>query len=477
MRRLLAATLTAALLAPAAAQAHNGARVFVTTPDRALQLSDQGSVPFTRGAPTISVDPRQTFQTMEGWGASITDSSAAVLYRLDKRTRDRAMTALFKTDGLSYLRQPMGASDFVDEPHYTYDDVPAGQTDYGMRRFSIAHDEAQILPLLRQALQLNPRLKVMATPWSPPAWMKTNGSLIGGRLIDDPKIYRAYADYFVRFIKGYARAGVPIDAVTVQNEPQNRNPSGYPGMDMPVAQEAKLIEQLGPALQRAGLRTKILGYDHNWSEHPNDVANTPPGEDPETEYPTLLLQSPASRWIAGTAYHCYSGDASRMSALHDAFPNKDIYFTECSGSHGESDTPEQIFAGTLGWHADNLIIATARNWAKTLVNWNLALDPAGGPHNGGCGTCTGVITVGPGDTFSYNAEYFTLGHAARFVQPGAVRIASSEGAAFRNRDGTIALIVHNTTDAARPVRVGTGPRGAAYTLPPGALATFVWGDR
>jgi glucosylceramidase len=278
----------------------------------------------------------------------------------------------------------------------------------------------------------------------------------------------------VRFIKAYARAGVPIDAVTVQNEPQNRNPSGYPGMDMPVAQEAKLIEALGPALKQAGLRTKILGYDHNWSEHPNDVANTPPGEDPETEYPTLLLQSDASRWIAGTAFHCYSGDASRQSLLHDAFPAKDVYFTECSGSHGETDTPEQIFAGTLGWHADNLIIATARNWAKTMVNWNLALDPAGGPHNGGCGTCTGVITVGPGDTFSYNAEYFTLGHAARFVKPGAARIASSEGAAFRNRDGSIALIVHNTTDAARPVRVGTGSRSAAYTLPPGALATFVW---
>jgi glucosylceramidase len=229
MPKLLAAALAAALIAPAAAQAHDGARVFVTTPDRSMQLSDEGVLKFRPGAPTISVDPSRSFQTMEGWGASITDSSAAVLYRLDKRTRDRAMAALFQTDRLSYLRQPMGASDFVDEPHYTYDDVPAGETDYGMRRFSIAHDEAQILPLLRQALQLNPRLKVMATPWSPPAWMKTNGSLIGGRLIDDPKIYRAYADYFVRFIEAYARAGVPIDAVTVQNEPQNRNPSGYPG--------------------------------------------------------------------------------------------------------------------------------------------------------------------------------------------------------------------------------------------------------
>ncbi len=480
MARLVAlAGLLTALLLPAAAQAHgrDGARVFVTTPDRTLELSDQGTVPFRPGAPSIAVDPRQTFQTMVGWGASITDSSAAVLYRLDRRTRDRAMALLFRTDGLSYLRQPMGASDFVDEPHYTYDDIPAGQTDFGMRRFSIAHDEAQILPLLRQALALNPRLKVMATPWSPPAWMKTGGSLIGGRLIDDPRIYRAYADYFVRFIKAYAREGVPIDAVTVQNEPQNRHPNAYPGTDMPVAQEAKLIATLGPALKAAHLDTKILGYDHNWSEHPDDIAATPPGESPETEYAADLLSSPAAGWIAGTAFHCYSGDASRQTLLHDAFPAKDVYFTECSGSHGATDTPEQIFAGTLGWHAQNLIIATARNWAKTMINWNLALDPAGGPHNGGCGTCTGVITVGPGDTFSTDAEFFTLGHAARFVQPGAVRIASNDdppNVAFRNRDGSIATIVLNNSDAPRAVSVGSDNRSATYTLPAGALATFVW---
>jgi glucosylceramidase len=308
--------------------------------------------------------------------------------------------------------------------------------------------------------------------------MKTGGSLVGGRLIDDPRIYRAYAAYFVRFIQAYARAGVPVDAVTVENEPQNRYPSGYPGTDMPVAQEAKLIEALGPALRAAGLRTKILGYDHNWSEHPNDIAATPPGESPETEYAADLLSRPqTARWLAGTAFHCYSGDPIRQTQLHDAFPAKDVYFTECSGSHGESDTPAQIFAGTLGWHARNLIIGTTRNWAKTVVNWNLALDPAGGPHNGGCGTCTGVITVGPGNRFTTDAEFYTLGHAARFVRPGAVRIASSgepPNVAFRNRDGSIAVIVLNDGAEARTVAVGAGGRSASYTLPAGALATFVW---
>src|SRR3954462_7584036 len=480
MRRLVVTALALFACAAAPAAAAPSAHVWLTTPDGAMRMSDRGTVPFRDGpssALTVTVDPSRTYQRMDGFGASITDSSAHVLYRLDSKHRAAAMRDLFATDRLSFLRQPMGASDFVAGPHYTYDDMPAGETDYGMHHFSIQHDRKQILPLLRTALELNPQLKVIGSPWSAPAWMKTNGSLIGGPLVDTPQIYEAYARYFVKFVRGYEGAGVPVYAVTVQNEPQNRNPGGYPGMDMPVAQEAKLIEALGPALRDAGLRTKILGYDHNWSEHPNDIASTPPGEDPETEYPTLLLQTPASRWITGTAFHCYSGDASRQAQLHDAFPAKDIYFTECSGSHGENDTPEQIFAGTLGWHADNLIIATARNWAKTMINWNLALDPAGGPHNGGCGTCSGVITVGPGNTFSYNAEYFTLGHAARFVKPGAVRIASSEGAAFRNRDGTVALIVHNTTDAARPVRVGTGSRSAAYTLPPGALATFVWRER
>ena len=152
--------------------------------------------------------------------------------------------------------------------------------------------------------------------------MKTNGSLIGGRLIDEPRIYAAYARYFVKFVKGYRRAGVPVYAVTVQNEPQNRNPSGYPGMALPVAQEAKLIEAIGLAFRRAGIHTKIFGYDHNWETHPDDIASTPPGEDPETEYPSDLLRSRAGRWIAGTAFHCYAGDPSRQTVLHRAFPRR-----------------------------------------------------------------------------------------------------------------------------------------------------------
>jgi glucosylceramidase len=487
---VVAVAATLAIAAQAGA-APGSAHVWVTSPDGQLKLSDRGTVPFHAGpsdALTVTVDPSRRYQRMAGFGASITDSSATVLYRLDRRAREATMADLFSPDGgdgLSVLRQPMGASDFVAGDFYTYDDVPAGRTDYDLRHFSIAHDKRQILPLLREALRLNPKLKVIGTPWSPPAWMKTNGSLIGGRLIDSPRIYDAYARYFVEFVRAYEKAGVPIYALTVQNEPQNRRPNGYPGTDMPVAQEAKLIEALGPALRRAGLDTKILGYDHNWEEHPDDVKSTPPGEDPETEYPSDLLSSGAGRWLAGTAFHCYAGDPARQTALHEAFPQKGVWFTECSGSHGANDPPAQVFSDTLKWHTRNLVMGITRNWGKTVVNWNLALDPRGGPHNGGCDTCSGVVTVGPGQTVTRNAEYYTLGHLARFVKPGARRIASTSfgttgwngqimDVAFRNPDGSTALVVHNENDDPRTFAVAQGGSSFEYTLPGGAIATFTW---
>ena len=293
--------------------------------------------------------------------------------------------------------------------------------------------------------------------------MKTGGSLIGGRLIDDPRIYRSYALYLIKFVQAYRANGVTVDAITVQNEPQNRTPAGYPGTDMPSAQEEKVIEDLGPMLRAAGLHTQILAYDHNWSEHPNDVATTPPDETADiNDYPQKVLNSPAAKWVAGTAYHCYFGDPSAMTALHNQFPDKAIYFTECSGS--QSADPANTFSDTLKWHARNLIIGSPRNWAKTVVNWNLALDPSGGPHVGGCGTCTGILTVGPGDTVDPERRVL---HARpprpASCEPGAVRIASTSfgttgwngqvmDVAFRNPDGSTALVAHNENDNPQRVR-------------------------
>jgi glucosylceramidase len=485
-------------IAPAsAAQAGAGAAlssppvsVWVTTADGQQKLTEQAPVAFSATPPTdltVTVDPTRTFQAMTGFGGSLTDSSAAVLYSLSPAAREAAMRLLFDPatgDGLDFLRQPIGASDFVATKDYTYDDLPAGQTDYLQRHFSIAHDEAQILPLLRAAERINPRLTIMATPWSPPAWMKTSGSLIGGRLIDDPKIYFSYALYLVKFLAAYRAQGVRVDAITVQNEPQNRHSDTYPGTDMPSFQEEKVIEDLGPMLRAAGLHTKILAYDHNWSEHPNDIAATPPDETADiNDYPQQVLSSPAAKWVSGVSYHCYYGDPSAMTALHDQFPRYDIYETECSGS--QSADPANTFSDTLKWHARNLEIGSTRNWSQTVVNWNIALDPSGGPHVGGCGTCTGILTVGPGDTVTPDAEFYTLGHLSRFVQPGAVRIASTSfgttgwngqimDVAFVNPDGSTVLVAHNENDNPQSFAVSENGQSFAYTLPGDSLATFVW---
>ncbi|WP_333770386.1 discoidin domain-containing protein [Streptomyces sp. IBSBF 2435] len=506
MRRALgAAAFTAALClaclpAPAYAS-HSGrphqaapqAQVWLTTADDSAQLQRQAPVAFHPGASdltTITVDPDQRFQRMDGFGGALTDSSAAVLGALPRTARDAAMRQLFDPKagiGVSFLRQPVGSSDFTAAAaHYTYDDVPAGQTDFGLQHFSIAHDRARILPLLRQAEQLNPQLTVLATPWSPPAWMKDSGSLAGGHLKDDPAVYRAYARYLVKFVQAYAAEGVPVDYLTVQNEPQNRKPNAYPGTDLPVQQEAEVIEALGPLLRAAGLHTRILAYDHNWTTHPGDIATAQQlGEDPQTDYPYEILDGPAAKWVAGTAYHCYSGDPSAQSALHDAHPGKGIWFTECSGSHGATDTPAEIFRGTLTWHARTITVGTTRNWAKSVADWNLALDADGGPHNGGCDTCTALLTVRPDGTVTANAEYSTIGHLSKFVRPGAVRIASTSygttgwngqltDVAFTNPDGSTALVVHNENDAPHSFTVAVGGRSFDYTLPGGALATFTW---
>jgi len=486
-------TAAAGTPGPAPSPAAGTVKAWVTTADGTARMAAQPPVAFRPGASdltTLTVDPRQTYQSVDGFGGALTDSSATVLSSLPRAARDAAMRELFDPEqgiGVSFLRQPVGSSDFTASPtHYTYDDMPAGQTDFALRHFSVAHDQRQILPLLRQAERLNPRLTVLATPWSPPAWMKDSDSLVGGHLKDDPAVYRAYARYLVKFVQAYAAAGVRVDYLTVQNEPQNRTPNAYPGTDLPVQQEEKVIEQLGPLLRAASPHTEILAYDHNWQTHPGDIASAGQlGEDPQTDYPYEILDSPAAHWVAGTAYHCYYGDPSAQSALHDAHPDKGVWFTECSGSHGPTDTPDQIYRGTLTWHARTITIGTTRNWAKSVADWNLALDPDGGPHNGGCGTCTAMLTVHPDHTVTTNAEFYTIGHLSKFVRPGAVRIGSTNygttgwngqltDVAFRNPDGSTALVVHNENDDPRSFAVAVGGSYFTYTLPGGALATFTW---
>ncbi|QYN18491.1 lectin [Amycolatopsis sp. DSM 110486] len=451
------ASAGAYLAAPApVAHAATTASVWLTTTDRTNLLKQQGNVSFGSGGsgPVITVNPTTTYQSMVGFGASFTDSAAWNITNSPRR--DEIMNSLFTTSGgigLSFLRQPIGASDF-SRSFYTYDD---GAADPSLSRFSVAHDNSSILPLVKQAKSLNPKLSVMATPWSGPAWMKDNNSLIGGSLRSDQN--GVFADYLVKFAQAYGAAGVPIDYLSVQNEPRFSAP-GYPSMYMEPAQQANIINTLAPKLRAAGLPAKILGYDHNWDV--TDFAEQ--------------VNNQAGDNVAGSAWHCYGGDPSAQSKVYGD-QHKDIFFTECSGH--DSDNVANSFADTLRWQGMNLTIGATRNYARTVALWNMALDNNHGPVIGSCGNCNGVVTVGGGNV-TYNAEYYVLGHLSKFVQPGAVRIDSTgygeggvENVAFRNPDGTIVLVALNT-GGTQNFQVSFGGQSFGYQLPGGSMATFTW---
>jgi glucosylceramidase len=340
--------------------------------------------------------------------------------------------------------------------------VPAGQSDPQLANISIAHDNAYIIPLLQEALAINPAAKVVALPWSPPAWMKTGGTMNGGGM--NTAYFPSLARYFVLYLQAYLQAGIPLYAIAVQNEPLNST-GGYPSESLAASDESDFIaNHLGPALGNAGLgAVKIFGYEHNWDH---------------TDYPEAVLASAASSYVAGTSFHCYNGNVGAQAVVQAAYPAKDIWFTECSGTVGSG------FAADLVWNAQNLLIGATRNWARSISLWNLALDQNSGPTNGGCPDCRGVVTVDAGTTpatITYNVEYYSLGHLAKFVVPGAHRIDSSspgsggiEDVAFENPDGSIVLFVLNAAIATGSFSVGWHGRYFNYSLPAQSVATFTW---
>ncbi|MEK7401895.1 MAG: glycoside hydrolase family 30 beta sandwich domain-containing protein [Gemmatimonadota bacterium] len=442
--------------------------VYVTTGDRAKLLRREVDVHFddTEAGPVATIEVTQglVYQEIVGFGAALTDASAWLIQnKLTPPQREALLQELFGRDpgvGFSFVRLDMGASDFSLQ-HYSYDDMPVGETDPTLANFSIAPDRAETIPILRRALAINPRLTVMASPWSAPGWMKTTGSLIKGTLRSDA--YESFAEYFRKFIEAYAAEGVPIYAITVQNEP-HFEPENYPGMRLEPAARAKFVgEHLGPLFARTGIRTRILDWDHNWDE-PNSPLQ-------------MLADTTARRYVSGVAWHCYGGDVSAQSVVRDAYPDKDVFFTECSGGDW---APR--FGDNLVWTARNLIIGATRNWARGVLMWNLALDGRHGPHTGGCGDCRSVVTIDASDgTVVRNDEYYAFAHASRFVRPGAHRIASSSGVegiesvAFRNADdGSTAVIVVNTNPQEKVFAVRAAARTFRYALPAGAVATFLW---
>ena len=441
-------------------------QVWLTTSDGSNQLTPQANLTFGTVSPnlsTITVNEYQELQQMVGFGAAVTDSSAWLIDdNMSASQRTALMQRLFSPTqgiGLSFVRIPMGASDFSLTGAYSYDDLAAGQTDPSLTHFSINHDLAYIIPVLQQAHSLNPNLTFMANPWSPPAWMKTNGSMIGvsngvtGTLVSAD--YGPLAQYFVKFIQAYQAQGIPIYAITPQNEPEFA-PSNYPGMIWAAGDESNFIKNnLSPALSSAGLSTKILGFDHNWND---------------TSYPSTLLGDPTTNSdMAGIAWHCYSGSPSSMTTVHSSFPKSGVYETECST--GTSEAPISTI---------DLLMGSVQNYAQTVELWNLALDPNKGPHTGGCADCLGVVTVNEANgNVTYNNDYYQLGQFSEFVTPGAYHIASNTlgslaDVAFKNADGSKVVVAHNDGSSSSTFQVSWGNQAFTYTLPAGATVTFKW---
>jgi glucosylceramidase len=454
------------LLAIAMGNLAHGVDIWITTGDKSQLLKQQTDVVFEPGAGSggtlITVNPAITFQTISGFGAALTDSSAWLIQnRMSAPQREKLLRQLFSAEsgiGINYLRLPMGASDFTASGFYSYNDNPPGGSDPSQSNFSVAHDEAYIIPQLQQARQLNPALKIMGSPWSAPAWMKTNNSLMGGSLRTN---YEAsYALYLAKFVQAYEAAGLPIDALTLQNEPLHT--SNYPSMSMSATQQTNLIKNhVGPLFAAEGLATKIIAYDHNW-DHP--------------EYPLQVLNDPDARqYVAGTAFHAYAGDVSAQTTVRNAYPDKEIHFTEISGGDWGTN-----FGDNLVWNFRNIFIGGTRNWTKTALLWNLALDQNNGPHQEGCSDCRGVVTVNSATgNVTFNEEFYSLGQMTKAIRPGAVRINSTTNddfntVAFENPDGSRVLVALNPHNSASTIRLYSSGEHFTYQIPGKSVATFHW---
>lgn len=436
---------------------------WVTKGDKSVLLQKQAvSLAFNTEAnnfTNIDVDSVSKFQTVDGFGYTLTGGSATLINQMDAPSKTSLLNELFSngTDaiGISYLRISIGASD-LSASVFSYDDMPAGQTDPTLANFSLSFDTVDLIPVLKQILTINPQIKIMGSPWSAPVWMKNNGSSIGGNL--QPQYYSVYAQYFVKYIQAMAAKGIRIDAITPQNEPQHGG--NNPSMVMSATEQADFIKNhLGPAFQAAGINTKIIVWDHN-CDNPN--------------YPISILNDAAAKpFIDGSAFHLYAGEIGVLSGVKAAHPDKNLYFTEqWTGANGSFD-------GDLKWHLKNVIIGSMRNWSKIALEWNLASDPSYGPHTpGGCTECKGAITINA-SVVSRNVGYYIIAHASKFVPAGSVRIASTTGVslhsvAFVRPDGKKVLIVLNDSGSSTSFNIKYKGKWAVTSLTGATVGTYVW---
>jgi len=411
----------------------------------------------------IAVDTTTTYQSIDGFGFCLTGGSATLINGLAPTQQSTLLQELFATDsthiGISYIRISIGASD-LSATDFTYDDVASGQTDVNLSSFSISSELTDLIPVLKKIIAINPTIKILATPWTAPVWMKIsptgNNGFTAGSL--NPTYYGVYANYFVKYIQAMKAQGITIDAVTPQNEPLN--PNNNPSMVVQPVEECNFIKNnLGPQLSAAGLTTKIIVYDHNTDR---------------TDYPLTILADPAAyAYVDGSAFHLYAGSINALTQVHNQYPAKNIYFTE------QYTATTGTFAGDLSWHIANLIVGATKNWSRNVLEWNLATDAAYGPHtNGGCSTCQGALTIS-GSGISRNVSYYIIAHASKFVRPGAVRIGSPDettlpNVAFKNTDGSKVLIVLNSSNTSQTFNIQFNGKMVTSTLTGGAVATYIW---
>lgn len=463
---------------------------WVTNADRSALFQKQTDSVFfgtsRGGGSTIIIDETQQYQEINGFGYAITGGTAELLMKMSPAARRKILNEVFALNdnniGVSYLRLSIGSSD-LNSFTFSYNDLKENETDFELKKFSLSQDLKDVVPVMKEILTINPDIKILGSPWSAPVWMKTNNNIKGGAL--KKECYDVYARYFVKYIQAMKEQGITIDAVTVQNEPLNTN--NTPSMRWFWNEQADFIKyNLGPAFNKAGLKTKIILFDHNLDR---------------IDYPLAILNDPdVSMYVDGSGFHHYGGEIAAMADLHIARPDKHLYFTEQMVVERPGDKTINIAA-----HVKRLIIGTTRSWSRNVILWNLAADPNNDPHtdNGGCSMCQGALTL-DGDNVSRNLAYYNIAHASKFVRPGSVRIGSTNtgdkavsltqdeetqgirrtaiiensnvlpNVAFRTPDGKIVLIVVNDTYAVSSFRIQYNGMLASVRLSPGAAGTYVW---
>ncbi|WDF68152.1 glycoside hydrolase family 30 beta sandwich domain-containing protein [Sphingobacterium oryzagri] len=424
---------------------------------------------------TIRLDENVRYQTMDGFGAAITGSTAYNLLKMTQADRTQFLKETFSVSegmGQSYIRIAIGCSDFSLSEYTLNDQV-------GIEHFALQEEELNyVIPVLKEILAINPAIKVLGSPWTAPKWMKVNDltnlaaydSWTGGHL--NPKYYQDYASYFVKWIQAMQQAGIAIHAITPQNEPLN--PQNSASMLMYWDEQRDFVrDALGPKLQQAGLHTKIYAFDHNYN-----YDNMSSQED----YPIKIYDdAKAASYFAGAAYHNYGGDKAELLDVHNKAPEKELIFTETSIGTWNNG---QNLGKRLVEDMKEVALGTINHWSRAVIVWNLMLDSERGPNReGGCQTCFGAVDINIADykTIKKNSHYFIIGHLSAVVKPGAIRIGTSglteEGvvvSAFKNPDNSYAVVLANDNNTNKRITFADGKNYFSYEIPAQAVVSYSW---